>query len=447
MKKAFYFLLFILIYLQLNAQQLSRVYVLSEGGFSEGTSQLSMLNMQDSLFTQSILNPGNIGLYPDGIFLFNKNIYITEQGNFGGSGKIYKLDSVGTVIASTEVGTNPYSLTITNNKVYITSGPASNVSVLDINNFSFINDITVGVYPQEITSNENYVFVANNSLWGGDSDSTVSVIDVKTDSVVSTITVKLNPSSLAITADNHLLVGCPGDENTGIIYKIELDTFTKIDSFLIPGYGFGKGMTVDERTNSIYFKSSSNDIIKIDMQTKNTSRVVNPVDAVFIYGYGYEPNSQTHYLLDAKDFSSNGSLLIYNMEGTLIKTYETGIAPRRVAFDYSEVISDVNEIKIENGFVLNQNYPNPFNPSTIIKYQIPTPLNPPFMKGGNPRGVYISLKVFDILGEEVSTLVNKNQAPGNYTVEFDAAELPSGTYFYQLKAGNFTKTKKMILLR
>ncbi len=99
------------------------------------------------------------------------------------------------------------------------------------------------------------------------------------------------------------------------------------------------------------------------------------------------------------------------------------------------------EIRLEN------NYPNPFNPTTTIKYTIPTPLNPPFAKGGNARGVFITLKVYDILGNEVSTLVNKQQSPGNYSVIFDANNLPSGVYFYTLRVNSLVQNKKMMLLR
>ena len=96
-------------------------------------------------------------------------------------------------------------------------------------------------------------------------------------------------------------------------------------------------------------------------------------------------------------------------------------------------------------FKLEQNYPNPFNPTTTIKYSIQTPLNPPFLKGGNKRGV--SLKVYDVLGREIATLVNKKQSAGNYEVSFNASGLNSGLYFYKLMTNGFSKTKKMILLR
>ena len=85
-------------------------------------------------------------------------------------------------------------------------------------------------------------------------------------------------------------------------------------------------------------------------------------------------------------------------------------------------------------FSLEQNYPNPFNPTTTIKYSIPT-------------SEFVTLKVYNLFGKEVSTLVNENKQAGIYSVEFNAANYPSGVYFYKLQAGNFIETKKMLLLK
>ncbi len=95
-------------------------------------------------------------------------------------------------------------------------------------------------------------------------------------------------------------------------------------------------------------------------------------------------------------------------------------------------------------FNLEQNYPNPFNPTTKIKYSISNTRSP--LPGG-ARGGLVTLKVYDVLGREVTTLINETKQAGNYEVEFNAATLPSGVYFYQLKAGEFIQTKKMILLK
>jgi len=97
------------------------------------------------------------------------------------------------------------------------------------------------------------------------------------------------------------------------------------------------------------------------------------------------------------------------------------------------VYSDLNNEFIED-FELKQNYPNPFNPSTSLQYAI-----------GSRQ--FVTLKVYDLLGREVATLVNEEKPAGEYEVEFNGSTLPSGIYFYQLKAGTFSETKKMILLK
>ena len=113
-------------------------------------------------------------------------------------------------------------------------------------------------------------------------------------------------------------------------------------------------------------------------------------------------------------------------------------------------ISNYNST-IPDKYSLSQNYPNPFNPTTKIKFEIPSDVKRqtsnelfPLRKGGS--GV-VSLKVFDITGREITTLVNERLQPGTYEVTFDASTLPSGIYFYQLKVGDFVETKKLILLK
>jgi hypothetical protein len=84
--------------------------------------------------------------------------------------------------------------------------------------------------------------------------------------------------------------------------------------------------------------------------------------------------------------------------------------------------------------VLEQNYPNPFNPTTVVTYLLPVASN-------------VKLIVYDLLGRPVATLVNERQAAGRHSVKFDAGGLSSGVYFYRLQAGNFVRTKKMILVQ
>lgn len=108
---------------------------------------------------------------------------------------------------------------------------------------------------------------------------------------------------------------------------------------------------------------------------------------------------------------------------------------------------DESNIKITD-YELAQNYPNPFNPSTIISFKIPMPPRPSSYQGeGEKEGLFVSLVIYDILGEKIATLVNENKKPGTYELEFNSAGLPSGIYFYRLTAGDFSDTKKMVLLR
>ena len=104
------------------------------------------------------------------------------------------------------------------------------------------------------------------------------------------------------------------------------------------------------------------------------------------------------------------------------------------------VVTSIDEDTISpNDFILYQNYPNPFNPSTKIKYTIPA-VGTSLMK-------FVQLKVFDVLGNEVATLVNEYKPAGEHEIEFNASDLTSGIYFYQIRIGGYLETKKLILAK
>ena len=92
------------------------------------------------------------------------------------------------------------------------------------------------------------------------------------------------------------------------------------------------------------------------------------------------------------------------------------------------------EITLPQTFLLNQNYPNPFNPSTTISFSL-------------PRQEFATLKIFDLMGREITTLISKNLAAGNYSLKWDAVNQPSGVYFYRLQAGQYSETRKLLLLK
>jgi hypothetical protein len=120
--------------------------------------------------------------------------------------------------------------------------------------------------------------------------------------------------------------------------------------------------------------------------------------------------------------ANNGTAVGYN--GTILRTTDGG------ASFFEE--KDIDEIP--KAYYLSNNYPNPFNPSTKIKYSV-------------PQTSQVQIKVFDVLGNEITTLVNEEKPTGTYELDWNAENLPSGVYFYQLRAGSFVETKKMVLMK
>ena len=110
--------------------------------------------------------------------------------------------------------------------------------------------------------------------------------------------------------------------------------------------------------------------------------------------------------------------------------------------DFVTSISTDRVVQLPTIFSLQQNYPNPFNPSTMIRFQIP---QSPFTKGD--KGGFVMLKIYDLLGREVETLVNEEKPAGSYEVTFDRKNLSSGIYFYKLQSGNFVETKRMLMIK
>ena len=140
----------------------------------------------------------------------------------------------------------------------------------------------------------------------------------------------------------------------------------------------------------------------------------------------YDPNrtEPIYFRVKVRDSQNKWSIWSESFDTKMISEI---IAPPESSFNNDQ---DTNPFE----FVLSQNYPNPFNPSTKIKYSIPT-------------SEFVTLKVYDVLGNEVAALVNEEKPAGTYEVNFNASQLSSGIYFYKLQAGSFVETKKMILLR
>ncbi len=225
---------------------------------------------------------------------------------------------------------------------------------------------------------------------------------------------------------NWLNTDIPGIYITDITFVSELTGYTNNSSL-------GITKTIDGG-NTWFPVLNSVDNYKIQFLDSNT-----------IYSGSYKSNDGgahwTLYKTKIQEglyyYSPNKTYYVNNSTGFIIGGNGAGILRTT---DGGEIISSIyssqTSSQIPEQFLLKQNYPNPFNPSTRINYEL---------RNSN----YVSLKVFDLLGKEVATLVNEKQNAGSYAVDFNSTEfnLPSGIYFYTLNAGEFKETKKMVLIK
>ena len=136
-------------------------------------------------------------------------------------------------------------------------------------------------------------------------------------------------------------------------------------------------------------------------------------------------------------FGTTTELKSYSFSDENVTTGKYNYRLKQIDFDGTFEYSNAIEVEVDltpTKFALDQNYPNPFNPRTTIKYSIPS-------------SEFVSIKVYDVIGNEIANLVDVKQEAGNYEVSFDASTLSSGIYLYKIQAGSFVQTKKMILMK
>ncbi|MBK8944148.1 MAG: hypothetical protein IPM32_02655 [Ignavibacteriae bacterium] len=223
-------------------------------------------------------------------------------------------------------------------------------------------------------------------------------------------------------------------------YNIVDHSYAKLDVKLLEPRAGGRAI-IGSEPNQILIIGGYNE----------TSQTLNSVEVFYDFGNEYyitqaAPIQQARYnFMTAKLDDYIYILGGFDENGKVINSIER---------TYSAAVTDLEESIIENNINLFQNYPNPFNPTTTIEYSVPSTsvmLNS-FQHQKIPKQVRddnqnVNLIVYDVLGREIETLVNKNKTPGNYQIQFDGTNLPSGVYYYQLRFGSNILTKKMLLLK
>ncbi len=375
----------------------------------------------------STTSNSNIGVYYNTIFLNA----VSSGSNFGTSGIYHTYSSTATtatldmrdnivVNLSTPNGTgktaafrrssstnlNNYSDSSNNNCFYSGTPSASNVIFYDGTNFDqTLEDFKLRVAPRETSSiTENVPFV----------NTTTTPYDLHVQTTVPTQTESGGTpvtTPIAITNDfdgevRHAIAPDIGaDEFNGTIIPVELTSFTVS---VASGKVTLRWSTATETNNSGFEVQRMQD-------NSDWERIG------FVKGHGTTTEPKEYSYVD-----NISGIALQQLAYRLKQTDFDG------SFEYSDVVN-VNNLA-PTDFVLHQNFPNPFNPSTVIKYSLQVKSQ-------------VQLDVFNALGEEVKQLVNEVKEAGQYSIEFNASNLPSGTYLYRLQAGDYVETKKMVLMK
>lgn len=297
----------------------------------------------------------------------------------------------------------------------------------------------VGYFPDfAMTVSPTSVIISQN---GGTEFVTVEVPDVKLYSkdAIFSATVSPTPANGTITLDfpnGNVLSSFPGS----VQLRIQTSGDVTLGAYTITIQGNGPdAIPVHRRTVTL-------DVI-IPVELASFSAVTDKNDVILSWYTATETNNQG-FEIERKSFGEYKKIGFVEGKGTTTETQyylfrdkevNEGVHYYRLKqIDFDGSFKYTAEIRVEISqpvdYFLSQNYPNPFNPTTIINYSIP--------QDGN-----VILKIFDVIGNEVSTLVNKYQQAGSFDVVFDGTGLSSGVYYYQLKAGEFTATKKLILTK
>lgn len=176
--------------------------------------------------------------------------------------------------------------------------------------------------------------------------------------------------------------------------------------------------------------ANHNQIAQID-KVWNANSWLNEIRRIYTYNeFNFIENAYCEIWYNNQWISGDGDILFQ-----YANDFTVTIITNNISAYYSNIVSvDENENLVVNDFSLSQNFPNPFNPSTLIEYKI-------------PKSTFVEIVVYDILGKEIATLVEEYKSKGIHKIQFNSNNLPSGVYIYRIKAGNYSETKKMILMR
>jgi YVTN family beta-propeller protein len=316
---------------------LNGVYIINEGGFGKSNASLSFLDSdKDKIFNNiyKTANGEDLGDVAQSMTIIDTLGYIVVNN----SNKI-KVISLKThkrkAVIDMPPGSSPrYLVKVSDEFAYVTNLFGNNVSIIKLSDNRINGSIPVGSNPEQIAVVSGKAYVANSGFGSGN---TVSVIDVAANKVIHTLTVGDNPRFIKVSPQNEVQVLCsggygdfndPNDDTDGGIYVIDPNSNTVVDSLIISGHP--SGLALNSGTTGYFLNGGC--VISYDTQKRTV--INDTLIAGFFYGLAVDISNDQIYALDAKDFVQQGELLIYDAQGVLKNSYDVGIIPGSVTFNY-----------------------------------------------------------------------------------------------------------------
>ncbi len=405
------------------------------------SESLSRINLETNEVFNDVVD---VGKTPNQIVIRGNKGYVINSDRTSNNIQIINLDADSTegYIEMTQPYSNPWHMAFLNDSIaYVTDFNIDSVSVVNVNTREVIDQIAVGVGPEGVAVVGDKVYVTNtewDTLTGTYGQGTVSVIESTTDSVVKVIDVGTNPQDLALDQDGELNVVCTGDywSIPGRIYVINTVSDSVVDSIAIGGAPTAIAISprgIAYLAAGGWYPSDHGFVYTFDTETNQVLR--GPDNPILVgkgaLGIGCDKDNYAY----SCNFMANTVSQI-DTNDVVVWTFSVGDGPVSIAIRPASDSTWVAEEEdlVPRGFALLQNYPNPFNPVTQIAY-------------GLPKGCWVKLEIYNLLGQRVATLVDEYQKAGQKSVSWYASDFASGVYFCHLEAGDFIQARRMVLLR
>ncbi len=318
------------------------ILVLYEGGFTPGSGDYAFINtVSDSVFNDVFKNSNNnanLGLIPDGMFLYGQYLYVTSQGSFGGQGRMFRISSSDNKLLDTaSFGVNPYDFELSQGDFWVTNIGGSTVTRID-GNLNIVNpSIQVGANPTKIIPALSYMYVAKASYT---TENSVALINVFNNGVTKTF-FNAPPVSVAYNTGG-VFVSTYTNKKIYLLDTLAVNTVVdSISLSSISNVACGEVIAGDYRTlyviglDTSFFSNIGKAVYKVDIFTGSVTTFINDPTIIDIYGIAYDAVNSQVVIADSRSGGSQGQVRVYGNDGTLRKTYQlSGYFPRKLAFKY-----------------------------------------------------------------------------------------------------------------